>query len=298
MTRRIAARLLMAGSLVTGGLVTTAPPASADFHFMKITEVSDGTTIDPLAEFVELQMYSSGQNLVGGHHLRTYDSSGNLFQDFTLDSNVPGGDDQRTILIGTMSVGGRDLTESLNIPGNGAVCFENVDCVAWGSITNLGTLTSPVTAPFPTAMPTEFSLQRKISPNCPTSLENADDTNNSATDFEAAAATPRSNSVTPTETPCAPGTVGGKPILQSLKAKVRGSRAIISGKILPPAPGKRVVLTFFANGSPLRKISKKSATLNADSRFKKGFRVPTDSTRCRVKVAFEGDPMGKKTFRC
>jgi hypothetical protein len=59
-----------------------------------------------------------------------------------------------------------------------------------------------------------------------------------------------------------------------------------------------VKLTFFANGSPLRKVVKRTATLNADSKFKKSFRVPADSTRCKVKVAFQGQAVGRKKFKC
>jgi hypothetical protein len=83
-----------------------------------------------------------------------------------------------------------------------------------------------------------------------------------------------------------------------LKVRTKGGRATISGRIQPPAPGEKVSLTFFANGSPHRKIAKKSDTLNTDSRFRKSFRVPADSTRCRIRVAFQGDAVGKKTFRC
>jgi hypothetical protein len=295
--RRIFLRMLVLGSLIAGGLVATSPPAAANFHEMVITEISDGTVLDPSADFVELQMYSPGQTQLAGHVITTYGPTGTLMQTFTLDENVPNGQSQRTILIGSLSVD-EDLTESMTIPVNGALCFENIDCVAWGSISNFTNLTSPAGTPVPGGMPGEDSLQRKITAGCPTLLQASDDTDNSAADFQAAFPTPRNNSVTPTESPCPPGTVGGAPILQGLKAKVRASRAIISGQILPPAPGDQVTLTFFANGSPLRKIAKKSATLNADSKFKKSFRVPTDSTRCKVKVAFQGQAMGKKKFRC
>ena len=79
---------------------------------------------------------------------------------------------------------------------------------------------------------------------------------------------------------------------------MKGGRATISGEIQPPAPGEKVSLTFFANGSPLRKIATKSATLDADSKFKKRFKVPADSTRCKMKVAFAGSTLGKKKFKC
>jgi hypothetical protein len=96
----------------------------------------------------------------------------------------------------------------------------------------------------------------------------------------------------------AAGTPGGQWILQRLKAKVKGNKAIITGQIAPPAPGEKVSLTFFANGSALKKVAKKSAELNADSRFKRKFKVPAESTRCKVKVAFKGDNLGKKKFKC
>jgi hypothetical protein len=59
-----------------------------------------------------------------------------------------------------------------------------------------------------------------------------------------------------------------------------------------------VTMTFFANGSPLRKVAKKSDALDGQSKFKKSFRVPGDSTRCKVKVAFKGQALGQKKFRC
>lgn len=295
--RRTFTRLLLLGSLLAAGLVAAAPPASADFHLMVISEVSDGTALDSNEDFVELQMFSPGQTQVMGHTITTYDASGNLQTTYTLDANVLNGQSQRTILIGSLGVQ-EDLTETMNIPSDGAVCFANVDCVAYGTITNFTNLTSPVTAAFPTAMPLDNSLQRRITAGCPTFLEASDDTNNSASDFFAAAPTPRNNSATPTETPCPGGPGGGSFSLSNLKTKVKGGRAIVSGKVQPPAPGQQVKLTFFANGSPLRKVSTKSATLNAASEFKKRFKVPADSTRCKVVVRFQGAKLGQKKFRC
>jgi hypothetical protein len=102
--------------------------------------------------------------------------------------------------------------------------------------------------------------------------------------------------------PC-PTETKGPSIVQGLRAKVRGFKAIITGQILPPAPGGQVLLTFLANGSPLKKAGKGKATLNANSEFKKRFRVPRESTKCMVRVRFKGDAghfasAGKKKFRC
>jgi hypothetical protein len=38
--------------------------------------------------------------------------------------------------------------------------------------------------------------------------------------------------------------------------------------------------------------------LNASSEFKKRFKVPSDSTRCKVVVRFKGAKLGQKKFRC
>jgi hypothetical protein len=102
--------------------------------------------------------------------------------------------------------------------------------------------------------------------------------------------------------PC-PTETKGPSVVQGLKTKVKGNKATISGQILPPAVGAKVVIILFANGSPLKKVGKKSDTLNSESRFSKRFAVPRESTRCKVKVKFAGDPghfasAGQKRFRC
>jgi hypothetical protein len=87
--------------------------------------------------------------------------------------------------------------------------------------------------------------------------------------------------------------------LQGLKAKVKGDRATIRGSIQPPASGQNVKLTFLANGgSALRKVAAKSATLDTSSGFRKRFKVPSDSTGCKVVVRFNGAKVGQKRFRC
>lgn len=292
---RSTARILLAASLLAAMLLAAQPAARAAFHLMEVKEVFAGTSAQANADFVELRMQVPDQNLIGGHKLYLYappDIYGEATRhECTIPSNVTANTaaDAR-ILFATveaqMLFGPADFTIPQFLGGNGgAVCFENIDCVSWGSFT--GATTSPAGTPEPGGITPDQSIHRT-----------AADTNDSATDFQVDSPNPMPNSAAPNAQPCATGTPGGNPVLRGLKAKVKGGRATITGTIQPPASGDNVKLTLFANGSPLTKVAKKSATLNADSKFRKSFRVPSDSTRCRVKVAFKGAPVGKKTFRC
>jgi hypothetical protein len=292
---RTLARGLLAGSILAVGLVASAPPAAADFHLMKIREVGlDGPAG---SDFVELQMFSPGQNNVSGHVLTIYDQVGTPTP-YPIPTDVMNGASQATILIATAGFTGAtpdfgDLPNVMAASG-GAVCFETVDCVEWGTTGVAAVSADPPAA----APPAGQSIERRIAAGCATLLEGSDDTGSSAADFAVQPVpNPEPNSATPNETACTGGG-GGAFTLSNLKTKVKGGRAIISGKVQPPAPGQQVKLTFFANGSPLRKIASKSATLNAASEFKKRFKVPSDSTRCKVVVRFKGAKLGQKKFRC
>jgi hypothetical protein len=201
------------------GLGVPVPGAQASYHLMKISEVFPGTAAMGYNDaFVELQMYEAGQHLVAGKDLSFYAASGANTPFFEFPANAPNGESQRTILVGDMAVPTRDFTyDSLSGkpdilgPAGGAVCFgdtaisERVDCVAWGSFSNTHAL--PVGTPA-AAIPDGQSLTRSIAPNCPTLLEAADDTDNSASDFSFTSPSPRSNTVTPTEFPCGPAAGG------------------------------------------------------------------------------------------
>ena len=305
--RRTLVRLLLVASLAAGGLVSSASPAPAEFHFMKVVEVFAGTAVEANADFVELQMYQPGQNLVGGHSLHfygppTYPGEPSPRQDCTIPANVSNAAGQAHILFATVEAQSLFITADFTIPpllsgDGGAVCFENIDCVAWGSFS--GSTTSPAGTPEP-PIPPDQSIHRDLKGN--STLEPGDDTNDSAADFAPEDRDPTANGLANLGAlSCQAGTgpgPGSAYDLQGLKAKVKGGRAIIRAAVQPPAPGERVRLTFFANGSPLRKIATKSATLNAESRFKKRFRVPSDSTRCKVVVRFKGSKLGQKKFRC
>ncbi len=194
------------------GVISLALPAaaSASFHLIKIREVGNGNP----ADYVELQMFDSGENFVMGHFIRTYDSNGDVLTTFAFPHSVVNGGNQRTILVGRddavdpWPVEPDFTTPDLAIPADGAVCYLStltapLDCVSFGSF-------SQPTSPLLTGSPAQAipfgvganTLQRSIAPGCATQLEPGDDTNDSATDFVLAPPAPRNNSTPPTEKGC------------------------------------------------------------------------------------------------
>jgi hypothetical protein len=199
--------------LALAALGGAAPPAGATFHEMSIREVYPGSAAEPASEYVELQMWHSGQNLVGGHTLRTYGASGTPTAT-VLSADVPNGANQSTILIATAGAEAKFnvaadaplAASNLLNPAGGAVCWEAIDCVAWGSFG--GSLPSATGAPAP-AISDGMALRRTIAPGCPTLLEPSDDSDDSATDFFEVFPAPRPNSAAPSEHACASS--GGAP---------------------------------------------------------------------------------------
>jgi hypothetical protein len=163
-------------------------------------------------EWVELQMYAEGQNQVAGKVIRTFQPGGQENSLYPIPGNAPNGQNQRTILISSLFTPAGVNADfvapvaDLQMTGqDGAVCFtENdpptytpMDCVSYGNFT--GTLPAGTPA---VATPFESTLERKITPNCPTALDGADDTDNSATDFALSSRPPRNNATAPTEKLC------------------------------------------------------------------------------------------------
>jgi uncharacterized protein (TIGR03382 family) len=192
------------------GLATllVAKSAWAAFHIMQITEVFPGTTAQPNAQYIELQMYAANQNIVGGHTVTVFDAAGTMVMTYTFAANVASGTNQSTILIATSQAQALfgvtpDLVMTATIPAaGGKVCFENIDCVAWGNYTGPAT-PSPVGQPAYQARGLVLgrSLTRKLGAG--NMLDAADDTNVSATDFERALPTPRNNAGTAPTIPTA-----------------------------------------------------------------------------------------------
>jgi len=187
-------------------------PAGATFHEMWVREVYAGSLLQPESQYVELQMWAPGQNFVGGHVLKTYDAGGGVTSTNTFAGDVPNGANQSTILLATPAAEaefgliadtGLGSGKSLD-PSGGAVCWEALDCVSWGSFA--GSLPSPAGTPAP-AISSGMALRRTIAPLCPTALDGGDDHDNSAADFSSVFPAPRPNSVPPSERLC--GNSGG-----------------------------------------------------------------------------------------
>ena len=193
-------------------LALGAAPASATFHLMMVREVYPGSAAAPEAEYVELQMWQSGQNLVAGHVLRSYDATGTVTGTSTFPTDVPHAADQSTLLLATPQAEAQfgvaadaPLSPAGQLsPSGGAVCWETIDCVSWGSFS--GSLPSPAGSPAaPAGIPDGMALRRSVARGCPTLLDPEDDRNSSAADFEVVFPFPRPNSVTPSEHPCEGG---------------------------------------------------------------------------------------------
>lgn len=252
MGRRLAIAVLLAGALPA----LAAPVASATFHEMLIREVYAGSAARPDSEYVELQMWAAGQNLVGGHSLRTYGASGSIAGTTTFSGDVPGDANQSTILLATPAaesdfgiVPDAAMAPGLLDAAGGAVCWESLDCVAWGSF--VGTLPSPTGSPAaPAGIADGMALRRTISPGCASLLEATDDRDNSAADFSAVFPSPRPNSIVPSERGCTSGSgQPGGPVNEPSGQDQGAPRTVLKRKP-PHATPDRTPTFHFASSEP------------------------------------------------
>ncbi len=176
-----------------------APPTLAAFHLMKVVEVFPGTAAAPNAQYVVLQMYSAGQNFVQGHEVTVHNAAGTQVGSFTFGANVPNGASQAKIFIATPEAAAffgisADLVLSpAIISAGGKVCFETIDCVAWGNY--IGS-SAGVGTPYNVSggLRSGRAAIRRLdiaSPN--TTLESGDDTDSCANDFIEGLPAPRNN---------------------------------------------------------------------------------------------------------
>jgi hypothetical protein len=200
--------VLVASIAVLSAALLAATPAAATFHEIKIRSIFRGPSASQA--FVELQMWSAGQDQVGGHQFRVYNATGSAFSGFTLPSDVGDGVNQARILLGdTAAVGSPDFTIAglgtslTNLASAGAACWEIYDCVSWGTFTGEANLPSPAGTPIAGGLSGSMVSVRSITANCPTALDAADDTNQSNSDFGFATGySPRNNSLVPPEVIC------------------------------------------------------------------------------------------------
>ncbi len=152
-------------------LLLTATPAAATFHLVKVVEVFPGTTADPTAQYVMLQMYFPGQTFVTGHALSLFDGTGMPMGTFTFAADVPNGADLATILIATADAQAlfgitADLTMTAAIaPAGGAACWDVVDCVAWGDFSAPAALPGALETTFnaPSGLTLGMAMHRDLS---------------------------------------------------------------------------------------------------------------------------------------
>ncbi|HET6570925.1 MAG TPA: hypothetical protein VFG58_05495 [Solirubrobacterales bacterium] len=202
-------RMPIAALAALAAALVWAPAAQATFHLISVREVYPGSAAHPDSGYVELQMYASGQDLVGGHALTVYNAGGTASGTFTFASNVSNAANQQTILVGDSGVQSAfgvapDLTASgIGIAAaGGAACWAgSIDCVSWGNFS--GSTPSASGSPAdPSGIPDGMALRRTLEPGCPTLLEGSDDSNDSATDFADASPSPRNNSSPIAEAAC------------------------------------------------------------------------------------------------
>jgi hypothetical protein len=211
-----APRAALLATLALCLLAAHATPALATFHLVQVREVYPGSAANPDAEYVELQMWSGAQNFVGGHFARSFDADSAPVATSTFPGNVANGANQSTLLLATPQaeaefgfLADAPLAPAGQLsPAGGAVCWEAIDCLSWGTLK--GSLPSPAGTPAaPGGIPDGMALRRSIARGCATALESADDSDQSLADFESVFPAPRPNSVPPTEKSCARAGVGG-----------------------------------------------------------------------------------------
>jgi hypothetical protein len=266
MRRGLAAVL---GSVVA--LLMLAPPASAIFHLMKISEVFPGTPAAFDKAFIELRMVASGQSQVTGHSVTVYNGVGTVVATVPMTGPVPNGQNNRTVLLGDIDVTNADFPANIGTlvaSAGGAVCFADAvppDCVAWGNFSNPAALPGSVgtnVAPLgiPASGTTASSLTRSVGAGCPTFLEPLDDTDDSAADFTVTDnETPEANTEPVSTTECAGPPDTNAPqttITKAPKAKSEKTKAKVSFKSSEPGSGFMCKLDkgkFKSCSSPFKK---------------------------------------------
>ncbi|MFO0584484.1 MAG: DUF4215 domain-containing protein [Anaeromyxobacter sp.] len=208
-------------------LALAAPPAAATFHLTQIVEVFPGSAANPQAQYVVIRAYAAGQNLVGGHSVTVYGADGASLGSFAFPGIVANGADQMRILVATpqavtlfgLPAADLAMTPVLQAAG-GKVCFETIDCVAWGSYAGADpSVGTPFNSPAAPAAGTAArglvpgrALVRRLDAGTPGVLDFQDDTNDSAHDFALGAPAPMNNAgqagTAPTST-CGDGAVTG-----------------------------------------------------------------------------------------
>lgn len=231
-------RIALAAALALAAFVVQAPLAKADDSQIKISEVYSDASVAK-GDFVEFQLMAAGQQIAAGRTLRLYNATGSASISFVFPSStLPASESQRTVLLGWDTNPNADFQVSAGFnppaPG-GAACFLQsnavpgvpLDCVTWGNFS--GTLPTYTGQPA-AALNASQSLNRTKARGCPTALDGADDSDNSAADFSLAGPSPRNNLALPTETECPlPAPLRTAPV-SKCKKKKKHSRSAVAAK--------------------------------------------------------------------
>jgi hypothetical protein len=211
---RVPSPIRLAGGalLLCLALMVPVQTAQATFHEVLIRELYPGSTAAPQSSFLELQMYSPGQNFVQNHSITVYGANGAALHTFVFPNDLPGeGVDQQTMLVGDSGVGEAfgvtpDLIDAgFNLPAaGGAACWDGLDCVSWGNFSG-ATIPSSGVPVDDAGIPDGKAIERRISGGaCSNRLEPGDDSDDSASDFFDAAPSPVSYATVPTPPTCTP----------------------------------------------------------------------------------------------
>lgn len=195
---------LLARLLLMSTLMAQSMSVGAAFHLMSIREVYVGPSATPNVQYIQLQMYASGQNSVSGHPVVVYNAAGIAVATYTFTANVANGANQAYILIATtdaeatFGVKADLLMAPVIDPAGGKVCFEDIDCFSWGNYAGDSVNPSPSGNPFRPmgGLAPDSATRRDSSGGSNTNaLDAGDDTDDSAADFFVAAApNPQNNS--------------------------------------------------------------------------------------------------------
>jgi hypothetical protein len=196
---RRAVAIAATGAIASFALASTASAASDQVQIRAVFLGANGTS------FIELQATGDAQNLAG-QSVCIYHNTGPFCSSYILPPSLSNVGNQHTILISENTSPAPDVPVTAGVlhtdlsSNPGAACYSTVDCVSWGAFTN-SNIPSPAGTPL-SGLSSSMVAFRGITRGCPTALDAADDTNNSAGDFSFGIFPPRANATTPTEVLC------------------------------------------------------------------------------------------------
>ena len=195
--------------LVACSIFATSSPALAVDHLYKVKEVFTGAPGNAAAQFVELQGFANSQNQILGNRLVLFDQSEAVVGTFTFGVDAAStSTNQRTLLLATPGAASLfGVTPDLTIGSvlsrfGGKACYEDIDnttagmidCFSWGAYSGADGSGTPAPGdntgtPFnaPVGILSGLAPVRDISGGTnAAALDAADDTGDSAGDFDAA----------------------------------------------------------------------------------------------------------------